>query len=234
MSQPINYETSWLLAESAARGHIVDTLRSIREGYEVSGQTVVELGSGIGTNLAVFAAGNEVIGVEGLPAAVQESRKRGIVGITADIERNIPLADASADWILCIDVLEHLVNPADCLASARRILRDGGRLVVNVPNHFDLSGRLRILCGSGIDSRGYFPESPHWKYPHLRFFSRRSIGELLEVAGFEVLEDFGPRFLSFPKLRLWQALGMSSPLRAMQSRWPDLFSSGFFLLCKKQ
>jgi len=234
MSQPINYETRWLIAEASARSHIVDTLHSIRADYKVSGQTVVELGSGIGTNLLVFAAGNSVLAVEGLPAALEECRKRGIAAVSADLERHIPLADASADWILCIDVLEHLVNPAECLASARRILRDGGHLVVNVPNHFDLSGRLRILRGSGIDSRGYFPESPHWKYPHVRFFCRRSIGELLTVAGFEVLEDYGPRFLSFPKLHFWTGLGMSSVLRAMQSRWPDLFSSGFFLLCRKQ
>lgn len=234
MSQPINYETGWLIAEASARSHIVDTLQSIRKDYEVSGQRVVELGSGIGTNLAVFAAGNSVVGVEGLPAAVEECRKRGITGVAADIERDIPLADASADWILCIDVLEHLVDPAGCLASAHRILRDGGHLIVNVPNHFDLSGRLRILRGSGIDSRGYFPESPHWKYPHIRFFSRRSIGELLLLAGFEVIGDYGPRFLSFPKVWLWKSLGLSSVLRAMQSRWPDLFSSGFFLLCKKR
>jgi SAM-dependent methyltransferase len=234
MSQPINYETSWLIAEASARTHVLDALQSIQKDYAVIDRRVVELGCGIGTNLAVFAAANPVIGVEGLPAAVQECRRRGIEGIVGDIEGDIPLADASADWVLCIDVLEHLVNPAQCLASARRILRAGGHLIVNVPNHFDLSGRLRILGGSGIDSRRYFPASPHWSYPHIRFFSRRSIGELLGQLGFEVVEDYGPRFLSFPKLRWWQSLGMSPVLRAMQARWPDLLSSGFFLVCRKQ
>lgn len=234
MSQPINYETSWLIAEASARTHVIDALRSIQKDYAVIDRRVVELGCGIGTNLAVFAAANPVIGVEGLQAAVEECRRRGIETILADIERDIPLGNASADWVLCVDVLEHLVNPAECLASAHRILREGGHLIVNVPNHFDLSGRLRILCGSGIDSRRYFPASPHWNYPHVRFFSRRSIGELLDQCGFDVVQDYRQRFLSFPKLRWWEWLGMRAPLRAMQSRWPDLFSSGFFLVCRKR
>lgn len=233
MPRRIRYETDWLIAEASGRAHITGALNSIRMEYAISGKRVVELGSGIGTNLAVFARDNAVLGVEGLDSAVEESRRRGIQAIKADLERELPLPDQSADWLLCLDVLEHLADPADCLASASRILRRGGYLAVNVPNHFDWRGRLHVVLGSGIDSQRYFPQSPHWEYPHLRFFSRRSIETLLVASGFDLVRDYTSRFVSFPKAHLWRALGMAPALRKLQSRWPDLFSGGFFLLCRK-
>lgn len=234
MPERINYETGWLIRESDERSHITNVLESIRTEYHVRGKRVVELGSGIGTNLAVFSATNSVLGIEGLEAAVTESRKRGIDAIVANIESVIPVPDKSAEWLFCIDVLEHLVYPARCLASAHRILRDDGYIVVNVPNHFDWRGRLRILCGSGVDSQRYFVDSPAWEYPHLRFFSRRSIGELLATAGFRVVADYGSKFVSIPKVRFWRSVGLGRALGAMQSQWPDLLSTGFFLVCRKQ
>jgi SAM-dependent methyltransferase len=230
---PINYQTSWLLQESTGRQHITDVLATIQRDRAVQGQRVVELGSGIGTNLTVFAANNSVLGVEGMPAAVAESNRRGIEAIRGDLEQRIDLPDQSADWVLCIDVLEHLVNPAGCLSNVFRILRAGGHLIINVPNHFDWRGRLRIARGSGIDSQNYFFDSPHWEYPHLRFFSRRSIAELAQLCGFEVVADFGQRFLSFPKEHVWRGLGMRPLMYRAQARWPDMFSSGFFLVCRR-
>lgn len=230
----INYETSWLISEACSRDHITEALRAIQQEFAVVGRLVVEFGSGIGTNLAVFAQNNSVLGVEGLTSAAEEARSRGIDTRVEDIEQPTLLPEMSADWVLCIDVLEHLMNPAACLANAHRILRDDGFLVVNVPNHFDLRGRIRILLGSGIDSQRYFATSPHWEYPHVRFFSRRSIEDLLRVSGFKLVADYGPRFVAFPRLHVFRNLGFMPALRAMQARWPDLFSAGFFLICKKR
>jgi SAM-dependent methyltransferase len=44
-----------------------------------------------------------------------------------------PVEDASADWILCTEVLEHVEQPRRFLAEARRCLRPGGRLLLTVP-----------------------------------------------------------------------------------------------------
>lgn len=233
MSRRIDYEASWLISEVPGRRHIIDALRAIKKERDVRGQRVIELGSGIGTNLAVFAEDNLVLGLEGLEAAATESRRRGIEALVVDVEGEIPLESGCADWLLCIDVLEHLFAPAKCLESARRILKEHGHLIVGVPNHFDLYGRLRVLGGSGIDSQRYFPDSPHWQYPHVRFFSRQSIEGLLQHAGFAVVSDYASRFVSVPKQHLWESMGMRGVLRAVQSRWPNLLSRGFFLLCRK-
>lgn len=232
--EPIHYRTSWLVTEAGGRAHVTSVLQEIKQRHGIRQRDVVELGSGIGTNLRVFASDNRVQGVEGMDEAVQESKARGIATIRGDLEAPLVLPAASADWVLCIDVLEHLMNPAVCLESALRLLRPDGRLIVNVPNHFDWRGRIRILRGSGIDSQGYFPDSRIWEYPHVRFFRRKSVEELLHYAGFSVDEDYSYRFNTFPKAALFTRIGARSLLRTMQNRWPDLFSAGYFLVCRRR
>lgn len=55
------------------------------------------------------------------------------VDVLADINNPLPLDDASADTVLMTSVLEHLHSPATALAEARRILRPGGTLLLQVP-----------------------------------------------------------------------------------------------------
>jgi SAM-dependent methyltransferase len=230
----IQYKTAWLVEESHSRKHVTDTLFLVNEQLELRGSQIVELGSGIGTNLQVFMPDNDITGIEGMPEAVRESIRRGVHTLEADLDTStIPLPSNYANLVLIIDVLEHLLNPQRCLNEAHRIIKKNEYLLVNVPNHFDWRGRIQILRGSGIDSQKYFPESPHWAYPHIRFFSRSSIEQLLNLSGFLVIEDFAPRYLSFPKAHIWRKLGLNKYMLRIQQRWPNLFTGWFFLLCKR-
>lgn len=47
--------------------------------------------------------------------------------------QRLPIAANSVDTVLLLDVLEHLPRPADCLAEIHRVLKPGGRLVLQVP-----------------------------------------------------------------------------------------------------
>jgi SAM-dependent methyltransferase len=67
-----------------------------------------------------------------------------------------------------LDVIEHLDDPAPALAEARRLLAPGGKLVVTVPAH-------RFLWSSADVALG-----------HARRYTRRTLREEVEAAGFEV------------------------------------------------
>ncbi len=45
----------------------------------------------------------------------------------------LPFSDASFDTVLLLDVLEHLPQPEAALAEARRVLKTGGKAIVQVP-----------------------------------------------------------------------------------------------------
>ena len=104
--------------------------------------------------------------------------------ITGSIEEALPqLPDGYFDTIICADVLEHLVNPWQVLLDLRTKLADGGELVASIPNVRHWSVVRGLLEG-------------HWQYcdagildrTHLRFFTLEGVGQLFDVAGFELKE----------------------------------------------
>src|SRR5204863_8032571 len=56
------------------------------------------------------------------------------LGVTVGDVRRLPLRTASVDALLSFGVVEHDERgPAEALAESRRVLRDGGLLVLSVP-----------------------------------------------------------------------------------------------------
>ena len=229
----VNYSTARLQEEYEQRVPIRSALDRLRKQYDISGRKVVELGSGLGFNLEVFQDSNEVLGVEGLASAAAQASARGIRTLAVDLHGDLPLESASVDVCLCLDVLEHLLHPELCVREIARIVKPSGLVVVNVPNHFSLAGRLRILFGSGGDSLRLFPEHSDWNNPHVRFFRRHTIVALLAQSGLVVREDWSAAFPSIPFVQRFASLRNSRPASWLAARRPSLFAGGFFLVATK-
>jgi SAM-dependent methyltransferase len=229
----VNYSEDLLRSEYDRREPIRRALHRVMQKYDVQNRDVIELGSGLGHNLKIFSENNRVTGVEGLTMAAEEASKGGTPTISADLESTFPFESSSFDLVLCLDVLEHLVDPAHCLAEAHRILRDNGILVINVPNHFSLSGRLNITFGSGIDSVKFFPQFSDWENPHLRFFRHFSITQLIQESQFKIDADWSRFFPSIPLANKIPRLTNSRFGQALAKWTPELFAGGFFLISRK-
>lgn len=234
MSSTINYSLERLLEEDGGRQHILAELTRIQRDYRIAGGKVIELGCGHGRNLAVFQGANEVSGVEGLASAVEHARSRGLNVLQADLAAPLPLPTAAFDCVMLLDVLEHLEWPQRCLQEAARIARPGGLVIVNLPNHFTMTARVRILLGrGGVEAVGYFPESAVWDYPHLRFFQHRSATALLASAGLQIVEDRSFMFPAVPMSHELRKVGLGRLLPGLARRYPDAFAAGFFLISRR-
>jgi SAM-dependent methyltransferase len=56
----------------------------------------------------------------------------------------LPLADASVEVVVCLQVIEHVTRQEDLVGECARVLRPGGILVVSTPNRLTFSpGRDR-------------------------------------------------------------------------------------------
>ena len=77
------------------------------------------------------------------------------------------------------EVIEHVADTAGWLSELRRVLRSGGVLLLSTPDH----GRLRML-GWALAPRAF---ATHFdpRADHLRFYTRRTLSELLEDFGFQ-------------------------------------------------
>jgi SAM-dependent methyltransferase len=118
--------------------------------------------------------GLDVVGVEPNPRAAEIARSHGIEVIAEPIE-GARLPARHFGTILLSQVLEHVPDPAQVLATARAALRPGGVAYVVVPNGRSLWRRI-------------FGESwIHWHVPfHLFLFSERSLRTYAEQGGFVV------------------------------------------------
>lgn len=230
---PINYSVDLLRRDEAERSHITDELSRIKEEYGINGCTLLEVGCGLGQNLEIFRSSNDVLGIEGLPSAVSEACSRGLAVIEGDLQSPLAIASGSIDWLLCLDVLEHLERPLSLMLEMRRVLRVRGRAILNVPNHFDLSGRLKLLMGHNLDVHKFFPGSDDWDNPHLRFFTHAGIRRMVAASGFQLVQDRSGHFCSFPKQRVFQVAGLNPVLRYLAEKKPSLFAGGFFLIMEK-
>lgn len=163
--QPYRWLSMEVRKGTSRRGEANPTRRArYRTTARLCRGRVIELGCGAGHLAATIAArGLEVVGVDHSEEKVRAAREAypGIAFVRSDI-RTLGLPSASFDTAVLAEVLEHVPEDAgaEFLATAWRLLRTGGRLVVSVPNEDSI---------------------PHRN--HLRRFDRRKLGGTLRPFG---------------------------------------------------
>jgi SAM-dependent methyltransferase len=104
------------------------------------GQRLLEVGCGIGTDLARFAAGGaHVTGVDLSQTAIDlAGRNFAHLGLTGDLRvadgEALPFPDASFDAVYGHGVLQYAAAPDRLVAEAHRVLRPGGQAIFMVYN----------------------------------------------------------------------------------------------------
>lgn len=156
----------------------------------VGARRVMDLGSGNGALCVTLKAeGFEMVGVEYDAKGVQIARQTapGIpfynFGVQDDPEELLK-HEGLFDTVVSTEVIEHLFSPEDLPSYANRCLKPGGRLIVSTPYH----GYLKNLALSVFDKWDQH-HTVFWKGGHIKFWSRRTLTQLLEQSGF-VVEHF--------------------------------------------
>jgi len=134
----------------------------------------------IGCSLGYFveaanARGWKACGIDISEYAAEEARKLGLDVRAGTIEQ-AGCEDASFDCITMWDVLEHVPDPTRHMLEVRRILSEGGLVVIGAP---DLGHRMFRLKREG------------WRHlkpcEHIFYFHRGSIERLLHKIEFEMV-----------------------------------------------
>jgi SAM-dependent methyltransferase len=138
----------------------------------------LEVGCGDGFFSSRLARlGCDVTGIDLSPAAIEIARKAypGVSFTVHNITEPLPFGESSLDLVWCSEVLEHLFSPLGVVSEIRRVLKPGGVFLCTVPYH----GLLKNL---GI---ALFAFERHYDptYPHLRFFTRKSLTDIIQRAG---------------------------------------------------
>jgi SAM-dependent methyltransferase len=131
---------------------------------------VLDAGCGSGGLLAVLerlAPSLDLVGLEWAEAPARRAREKSSAALARGSINTLPFAGGSFDAVIAADVLCHReVDPLLALAEIHRVLRPGGRLVVNMPAYAWLA--------SAHDRRVH----------NARRWTARHTGAVLRLAGF--------------------------------------------------
>lgn len=123
-----------------------------------------------------------------------------------DMAAPLPFRDGEFDAVVCLEGVEHLVNPVGLIAELARVTRPGGGIVISTPNVMNFYSRLQFLftgtpyqfnpaavpvlaAGAAADRGHVFP---------LSYFQLRYLFGQHGVAVKQVLGDRYKRKLLFP------------------------------------
>jgi SAM-dependent methyltransferase len=167
-------------------------------------------------------AGRRVHGAELDPLAAAEAESvcdRVFVGDLSDLDRS-QLGQYTA--IVFGDTLEHLPDPPAVLRRLRPHLRDGGVLVVSIPNVANWAIRVGLLFG-----RFRYTERGILDRTHLRFYTRRTLIEMLDSAGFNVVA-----LTASVPVPLVKSPGVLRLVHRIGNLRPSLFAYGFVVVAR--
>ncbi len=186
----------------------------------------IELGCSDGGTLAWLKASGRArhtTGMELCQAPASLARTQVDHVIEGNIESTIKeLNFDSYDLVLCLDVLEHLVDPWTVVQNIYMLLRPGGSIIISLPNVRNYTVVLPLL----FNGTWCYQKDGIMDKTHLRFFSREGAKNILTQNGFIIKDSADSGLQPRRKLEAWKAVLKKTLLR-------DFFVFQFLLRAEK-
>jgi len=172
-------------------GYVADHLRAA--GLHLAGARVLDVGCGGGLlSEALAGEGAEVVGLDLAPDLLQVARLHGLEsGLKVDYrlqsaESMAAEAPGSFDVVTCMEMLEHVPDPAAVVDACAALLRPGGHLFVSTLNRTPAAFALAIVGAeyvTGLVQRGTHQYRDFIKPSELAGWLRNAGIELQDVRG---------------------------------------------------
>ncbi len=176
-------------------GHIISLCAELRA------RRVVDIGCGNGALCRELASrGYEVVGCEPSAESLYFAQ-RGAPGLVfhrlgVDDDPSV-IGNESFDVAIATEVIEHLVRPFNLPHFAKQLVRPGGHLIISTPYH----GYLKNLI-LALTNRWDAHLNPFWDGGHIKFWSYKTLSQLLNESGFRIVRFIGAGRLPF----LWKSM----------------------------
>lgn len=187
-------------------GYMQQTLAFFREQPE--GLRILDLPAGNGKlTLALRTLGHDAV-----PADI-DCRQDDYV--YADMTKRLPFDDESFDGVICLEGIEHVLNPYLLLGELIRVAKVGGYIAISTPNIMNMWSRLQFLLTGTFHQ--FHPAQLHeyeardvvdrFHVSPMSYHTLRSLGAFFGARVAEVRGDKVKRAFLVPFYLLIQGLG---------------------------
>ena len=156
----------------------------------------------------------EVVCNEVSPKCLSSLQAEGLPTLSFDLDdpgTAYPVPDQSFDAIVSLATIEHLIHTEHFVREIRRILKDDGRLYLSAPNYAGLTYLMPFLITGRAFHDPMNPQDRYEFFAHVRYFTYRTMVELMGSYGFTA----EAAYLPLPKESTkFVALKERSPMRA--------------------
>lgn len=141
----------------------------------------------------------------------------------ADLSDSIPLPDDSFDFVISIEVLEHLENHTQFIKELLRVTKPGGHLILTTPNVLSMTSRWNFFLYGFTDCAPYplDPKKESYFLDHINPISLPEILFLVERFGGEMVDlttNRRRRSSWLPMILLYPLLAISLRIKFLRSR----------------
>ena len=212
----------------------IEKILKLLEEHKEGNILDIGCGDGLITSLIAERTGARAYGVDISRKAVIKAKKRGITAKVMNVDRHrFPFKEKTFDFVFCGDLLEHLYDTEKLLSNIKKVLKPNGYVIISVPNIASWYNRGFLLLGympTWIESSlKTYTGNPVIKegVGHIHAFTKRSLGELLELNGFSIENVVGSPVLADGTRSKWKEI-LWNKVDSFFARRPSLASTLIF------
>lgn len=180
---------------------------------------VLDIGCGEGALLRLLKKEypeNEYYGtdISNKATSIARQNNEDICYDTNDFNKKTSYAADLFDLVICGEVIEHLHDTDNFFCEINRILKQNGHIVLSTPNLSSWIGRVMLLFGflppsmeisnqsRQFGRKIFYRESHSQAVGHIKSFTWRSLEDISEYYGFEIIDHRGAWFRPFAPNKL--------------------------------
>ncbi|MBU1912327.1 MAG: class I SAM-dependent methyltransferase [Candidatus Omnitrophica bacterium] len=178
----------------------------------------------------IKSKGFEIIGIEKNISSIKQASEYYKEIIAIDLNKDCIPSLKPFVFIILADILEHLEEPAHILKKMQDLLKDGGKIIISVPNIANWTIRMKLAFGNfNYQDKGILDIG------HLRFFTLKTAKDMIKNSGLEMTEFYSTpiplQFIIKPRFIAWM---MNEVYYAFTKLFPNFFAYQFVFIVNKK
>lgn len=162
--------------------------------YLINGNNCLDIACGDGEliNKFLFPRFAKLEGIDiskSLITKAIKSKKNNCIFLNTDIDKYVDFAIRNGkkyDAIYLLAILEHIMWPAEFVKKISRIVKKGGKVVVETPNVAWLPYRINLFLGKFPVTAPTVGAIAGVHDEHIRFFTHKTMNEIMHENGFKL------------------------------------------------